>query len=303
MWKIQRLARSAYPELRGDDIARVILNHFLTGLRDERFRCAASLAIPSRRGGPLHPEEIEAVASKTAVAYGLEGKLVGERADDHRPGRNPGRGVAAVAGQSSLKATARRRSVSISDSDTDCAEALYESGTDGEGADSSVALAVQKIIKQVRGPRFKGRQQYCRVCRGRGHREEDCANIQLRKKNSRCHECGDLGHYKFECPKNPNRVNPDSASSSANPPETDCFHCGKRGHYRRDCPELNTATEQRHQLPECYGCGETGHMRRDCPNQDNSVEPNRRSWPRSPKPSAEFQNPAGPTPKGNLCAW
>ncbi|KAF0146762.1 MAG: hypothetical protein FD187_3212, partial [bacterium] len=72
MWKVQRLVRKAYPDVSADQINRIIANHFVTGLRDNQVRCAASMVASAKAGERVRPDEVEAAATRAARAYGIE---------------------------------------------------------------------------------------------------------------------------------------------------------------------------------------------------------------------------------------
>ncbi|KAL3661930.1 hypothetical protein V7S43_013222 [Phytophthora oleae] len=95
-------------------------------------------------------------------------------------------------------------------------------------------------------------QRKCHNCGQTGHLRRDCPEASTQEggfggySGAACFGCGKVGHLKRDCPT--------AAGGRA------CHNCGQTGHIRRDCPEDV-------QPPKCHNCGESGHLRRDCPQE------------------------------------
>lgn len=61
--------------------------------------------------------------------------------------------------------------------------------------------------------------------------------------DKKCYSCGEIGHLKANCPKDPKR----------------CFQCGKVGHIRRECRVGKTAKSI-----QCRICKKIGHTTKNC---------------------------------------
>ncbi|KAL4162777.1 hypothetical protein PRNP1_003309 [Phytophthora ramorum] len=93
----------------------------------------------------------------------------------------------------------------------------------------------------------------------------------------KCHNCGQAGHIRRDCPEAPSQEGGFSGGFNSG---AACFGCGKTGHLKRDCPTGGRACHNCGQVghirrdcpedvqpPKCHNCGESGHLRRDCPQE------------------------------------
>ncbi|KAF0146990.1 MAG: hypothetical protein FD187_3129, partial [bacterium] len=239
MWKVQRLVRKAYPEVTAEQINRIIVNHFVTGLRDSQVRCAASMAATAKPGERVRPDEVEAAATRAARAYGVETAQSDELFDeeqpagaskaglrDYTPARvGPARGVAAITAQGEAS------SYSSDSMDEESAQVLAAYGKDPR---------VRRLF--ARRDRFgAGRSSTtCRLCHGPRHSLQDCPELEKRAKTITCFRCGQVGHFKFQCEADidgdPGPAQQQHSTVAAASDDIECFNCGGHGHMQRECP-------------------------------------------------------------------
>ncbi|KAG2839338.1 hypothetical protein PC129_g2849 [Phytophthora cactorum] len=81
-------------------------------------------------------------------------------------------------------------------------------------------------------------------------------NMDTTSDQRKCHNCGQGGHLRRDCPEAPSQEGGFGSYNSG----AACFGCGKVGHLKRDCP---TSAGGR----ACHNCGQVGHIRRDCPEE------------------------------------
>jgi len=73
--------------------------------------------------------------------------------------------------------------------------------------------------------------------------------------NTRCHNCGEMGHRAMECPEKTFQS------------DVRCYRCQEIGHKAMDC-NMNTARQREGEAssqPYCYECDSPGHWVRTCP--------------------------------------
>ncbi|XP_003383631.1 PREDICTED: uncharacterized protein LOC100631814 [Amphimedon queenslandica] len=68
----------------------------------------------------------------------------------------------------------------------------------------------------------------------------------------RCFLCGEIGHYKINCPNEGTKLGLEEKAAKFTTQSThfdkksSCFHCGRVGHYKANCPLLAKKTEEEH---------------------------------------------------------
>ncbi|KAF7493425.1 Cellular nucleic acid-binding protein [Sarcoptes scabiei] len=73
-----------------------------------------------------------------------------------------------------------------------------------------------------------------------------------RRRNNRCYNCGQPGHYSYDCHRQQNGF-----SSFRGRNNQRCYNCQQEGHFSREC-DLPPGQKS------CYNCGNEGHLSRDC---------------------------------------
>ena len=82
-------------------------------------------------------------------------------------------------------------------------------------------------------------KMYCYNCNSQLHLASACPYPKKKKnnmyENSKCHQCGKLGHLARDCPSKPitKQLQIDHDKKYT---DIKCFACGKNGHTSKNCP-------------------------------------------------------------------
>ena len=125
----------------------------------------------------------------------------------------------------------------------------------------------------------------------------------LHNKRGDCYQCGNIAHFKRDCPQLPkpraqeHRPSIQKATPRAISPNVFCRGCGRRGHSLQECWRTPAAaggigpssTARTKTGVECLNCGEWGHWAADCTREARVTRQQSLTGPRQQMNQGNFQ--------------